>query len=97
MSYIYKENMKIFFPHITVFSGRTKKAPKPVQREFERAGKGDGLDLIIVRVLDWGKSFYAQRGNGLHVLNFLSETKKGTLGFLISFPKIWDRRRRGIC
>ena len=88
MLYIYQESMKIFIPHIIVFSGRTKKAPKPVQREFERAGKGDGLDLIVVRALDLGKSFHAQRGNGLHVLNFLSEPKNGTFGFLISFPKI---------
>ena len=54
MLYIYQESMKIFIPHIIVFSERTKKAPKPVQREFERAGKGDGLDLIVVRALDLG-------------------------------------------
>lgn len=52
MSYIYQESMKIFIPHIIVLSGRTKAAPKPVQRGFERAGKGDGLDLIVVRPLD---------------------------------------------
>ena len=50
--------MKIFIPHIIVFSGRTKKAPKPVQREFERAGKGEWLVIfIVVRLCDKAESF----------------------------------------
>lgn len=52
MPYVHQKSMKMFIPHIIVLSGRTEKASKQVQRGFERAEKGDGLDLIVVRGLN---------------------------------------------
>lgn len=48
--------MKMFISHIMMLSERTGQTPKQVQKGFERAGKGDGLDLTIVRGWDRDKS-----------------------------------------
>lgn len=64
---------------------KKKKAPKPVQRGFERAGKGDGLDLIVVRPLDWGKSFHAQRGMACVFWISCQSPRRGHPAFLSAF------------
>lgn len=58
--------MKMFISHIMMLSERIGQTPKQVQKGFERAGKGDGLDLTIVR--GWDRSFCSASMERKHLL-----------------------------
>lgn len=81
--------------HIMILPRRAGKSPKEIQKGFERTGKGVGLDFIVIKGWHWGKSSYAQRGSGMHGLNFLLAPKERTPIIFTNFPKMWDRRSRG--